>query len=40
MRRILVDKERQRSQKEIREEQIAAGRLDVFREFLEAQSGA
>ncbi|CAI8288998.1 MAG: RNA polymerase sigma factor SigA [Opitutia bacterium UBA7350] len=38
MRRVLVDKERQRSRKEIHEEQIAAGRLDVFREFLETQT--
>lgn len=36
MRRILTDKERQRSREEIQEERLAAGRLDVFREFLEA----
>ena len=38
MRRILTDKERQRSRREIQEERIAAGRVDVFREFLEAQT--
>ena len=36
MRRILTDKERQRSREEIQEERLAAGRLDVFREFFEA----
>lgn len=38
MRRILTDKERQRTRREIQEERIAAGRVDVFREFLEAQT--
>lgn len=38
MRRVLTDKERQRSREEILEERLAAGRVDVFREFLEAQS--
>jgi RNA polymerase primary sigma factor len=38
MRRVLTDKERQRSREEIQEERLAAGRVDVFREFLEAQS--
>lgn len=38
MRRILTDKERQRTHREIQEERIAAGRVDVFREFLEAQT--
>ena len=40
MRRVLTDKERQRSQEEIQEERLAAGRVDVFREFIEAQSAS
>ncbi|MGC6454948.1 MAG: sigma-70 family RNA polymerase sigma factor [Coraliomargaritaceae bacterium] len=38
MRRLMVDNERQRSAKEVHEERIVQGRLEVFREFF-AQNG-
>jgi RNA polymerase primary sigma factor len=38
MRRLMTDKERQRSSDEVQEEKLAAGRRDVFREFFEAHA--